>query len=159
MAGIDPISNVASAADGIIGTLGGLLEHFIPDAEKRQEAALAINAELLKQQGDENTGQIETNKIEAASSNVFVAGWRPYIGWVCGFALTWLFVLEPICEFVAAACHSEMKFPVLNAAALNALTFNLLGLAAGHSFDLYNGTAAPIVPVTTTKATQYRTNK
>ena len=49
-----------------------------------------------------NQGQIEVNKIEAAHKSLFVAGWRPFIGWVCGIALAYAFVAQPIIEWAVA---------------------------------------------------------
>ena len=151
MAGIDPISNVASAADGIIGTIGGVLEHFIPDASKRAEAAAALEMEITKQQGEQNAGQIETNKVEAGSPNVFVSGWRPFIGWVCGSALAWVYLVGPMLAYLAHLCGSRIELPSLNTGDLMMLTVNMLGLGAMHSWDKSQGTAPPSATVITTK--------
>ena len=49
-----------------------------------------------------NQGQIEINKIEAAHKNLFVAGWRPFIGWVCGVALAYAYIGQPMLEWAVA---------------------------------------------------------
>jgi hypothetical protein len=151
MAGIDPISNVANAAEGIMGTVAGIIEHFIPDKSKAAEAAQAIQFELVKQMGEQNKGQLEINTAEAGNPNVFVSGWRPFIGWVCGFSLAWTFFLEPICQYFAVLLGSTVTFPTLGNEALLTLTINLLGLGAMHSFDKYQGTTPPSGTVVTVK--------
>lgn len=151
MAGIDPISNVATAADGIIGSLTGLIEKFIPDKEKAAEAAQAIQAELLKQQGEESTGQIEINKVEAGGANLFVSGWRPFIGWVCGVGFAWASVLQPMVAMLLTYCNHAYQAPAIQTDVLMSTMFGMLGLGAMHSFDKYQGTTAPPTPVITTK--------
>ena len=59
------------------------LEKWLPDANQREKAALEVA--IMVHQG--NMAQIEVNKVEAASTNIFVAGWRPAIGWICGAGL------------------------------------------------------------------------
>ena len=145
------IGAVATAADGVLGTLGSLLEHFIPDAEKRQEAALAIQATLLKQQGDENAGQIQIDTAEAGSTNWFIAGWRPFIGWICGLGFLWAAVLQPIVNTYLIAHYPHYTAPPIQTDVLMSTMFGMLGLGAMHSFDKYNGTTPPAQTVVTTK--------
>jgi len=80
----------------ILSIVGTIIDRIIPDkaaAEKaKQELAKAdLDAEIKLA-----LGQIEVNKVEAAHSSVFVAGWRPYIGWVCGTALAYHAVVKHI---------------------------------------------------------------
>ena len=149
--GIDPVSNVATAANGIVGALTGLIEKFIPDKEKAAEAAQAIQAEMLKQQGEENAGQIEINKVEAGSPSLFVSGWRPAIGWVCAAGYTWAAVLQPIVTLIMAAANKDFHAPPIQSEILESTLFGMLGLGAMHSFDKYQGTAPPSATVVTTK--------
>ncbi len=145
------IGAAATAADGIVGSLSALIEKFIPDKEKAAEAAQAIQAELLKQQGDENAGQIEINKVEAGSATLFVSGWRPFIGWVCGAGFVWAAVLQPIVTLIMTYCDHSFVAPAIQTAVLESTMFGMLGLGAMHSFDKYQGTTAPSTPVITTK--------
>ena len=76
----------------LIGPITGLLDKFIED--KDQKALLAHEvATMAQRHAQELTiAQIEVNKTEAQSRNIFVAGWRPFVGWTCGIALAWHFV-------------------------------------------------------------------
>ena len=78
----DPIS---AALD--IG--GKLIDRLWPDPT--QAAAAKLELLKLQQSGElqQITGQLEINKVEAANPSVFVSGWRPFIGWVCGTALAY----------------------------------------------------------------------
>jgi len=85
-------------------------------------------------------GQIEINKIEAASSDRFVAGWRPFIGWICGSALGYQFILEPLLRFIAQVCfHYQGTFPVLQLDELTTILMGLLGLGVMRTVEKVKG--------------------
>lgn len=72
---------------GILDMGGKLIDHFFPDQKEADAARLKLLE--LQQTGElaNIAGQLEINKAEAASSSMFVAGWRPFVGWVCGASL------------------------------------------------------------------------
>lgn len=83
----------------IIPVIGEIIDKLIPDPQERMK----MQIELAKLADAENArdaqnalGQIEVNKVEAASSSLFVAGWRPAIGWGCGAALLYNTLLAPL---------------------------------------------------------------
>lgn len=129
----DPISAIAS----LIQT--GVNKIF-PDANIKTEQAL----EIAKEVHEELMGQIEINKVEAASSSLFVAGWRPFVGWVCGISLGYNFILEPFIQFLAVLGQIPFditKLPVLDSGELMSLLMSLLGLGAMRSYDKTQGTS------------------
>ena len=75
---IDPISNI--------------LDKFVADKDLKQKLEHELKTELHRA----NMAQIEVNKEEAKHRTVFVAGWRPFTGWVCATALAYHFILEPV---------------------------------------------------------------
>lgn len=78
-----------------------------------------------------NLAQIDVNKTEAASTNWFVAGWRPAVGWVCVSALAYVAVTEPLARFVAAvAFHYTGAFPVIDTTLTMQVLIGILGLGA-----------------------------
>ena len=85
----------------LIGPVTGLLDKFIEDKDQKAKLAhdLATMAERHAQELAK--GQLEVNKAEAAHKSIFVAGWRPFIGWTCGVALCWHFVVAPLVTFIA----------------------------------------------------------
>lgn len=120
---------------------GKLIDRLWPDPAKRDLAKLELFK--LHQAGELQViaGQIETNKVEAASASVFVAGWRPFIGWVCGAALAYQFVARPLLEFgFAAAGHPLPKLPGLDST-LWELLFGMLGLGGLRTVEKIKGVA------------------
>jgi len=115
---------------------GKLIDRLWPDPTKAAEAKL----ELLKMQQSGDlaliTGQLEINKAEAANPNWFVAGWRPYIGWICGTGLAYQFLVYPI--LVAF----EPKIVQLDMGTLITLLTGMLGLGAMRTYEKFNGVAA-----------------
>lgn len=87
-----------------LGDVGGVitsLREAITGEKITDPAELArIELELQNLELKMNEGQIAINKIEASSGNLFIAGWRPFIGWVCGFAIAYAFVGQPILEWM-----------------------------------------------------------
>jgi ABC-type Fe3+ transport system permease subunit len=128
----DPIS---AALD--IG--GKLIDRLIPDPAKKAEAAL----ELLKlQQSGElavMTAQTDTNKVEASSNSLFVAGWRPFIGWICGSALAFQFIIRPLASWIAALWGHPVAVPALDMADLFTLLFGMLGLGGMRTYEKVQG--------------------
>src|SRR3990167_5445401 len=77
------------------------LEKWLPDASIREQAAMQIATQVHAQ----TMAQIEVNKVEAASQSLFVAGWRPWVGWTCGAAYAYTFVVQPFLVFVLTAAQ------------------------------------------------------
>ena len=76
----------------LIGPVTGLLDKFIPDADEKAKLAHEIATMAEKQAHEANMGQLEVNKMEAQHRSVFIAGWRPFLGWGLSFAMIWHFV-------------------------------------------------------------------
>lgn len=120
---------------------------FIPDPQKKAEAQLKLQQELdansqalLNALTAVDKAQAETNTEEAKSLNIFVAGWRPWIGWTCGAAFAWAFVLQPIVTFVLAAINHPVKdLPVLNLSEMMPVLLGMLGLAGMRSWEKSQG--------------------
>lgn len=132
---LDPISAVLD-----IG--GKLIDRLWPDPLQAANAKL----ELLKMQqnGDlaQMVAQTDINKVEAASSNLFIAGWRPFIGWGCGFAFLYSALFEPFARFVSSVVFSyQGNFPVIDTTLTMQILLGMLGMGALRSFDKKNGTA------------------
>tara|TARA_R110002050_G_scaffold289445_1_gene442103 strand:+ start:269 stop:670 length:402 start_codon:yes stop_codon:yes gene_type:complete len=112
--------------DALIGPVTGLLDKFIPDADERARLAHEIATMSERHAQQLAKGQIEINKTEAAHKNMFVAGWRPFVGWTCGIALAWHFVGQPLVVFVIA--YSGVESPPLPAFEMESLLTVLLGM-------------------------------
>ncbi len=86
-----------------------------------QLAALAAETELAR-------GQQEINKVEAASSSLWVAGWRPFIGWICGFALAFKYIGGPGVQMVSRLYGHDVALPEIDAGELWPLLAAMLGV-------------------------------
>ena len=88
-----------------------------------------------------DTLQIGVNQTEAANTSIFVAGWRPFIGWVGGIGLAYAAIGLPLAEFVSKVCFNYTgAFPVFDTGLLAEVVFTLLGMGAMRSFDKTKGT-------------------
>jgi hypothetical protein len=114
---------------------------YIPDPAARQAAELQMQADMLKFAAEQGAQQAEINKVEAASTNIFVSGWRPAIGWVCAGAFAWNYIGFPVASWVVAVAGYDIPLrPVLDNSLME-LTLGMLGLGAMRSFDKLKGTA------------------
>src|SRR5260370_31345958 len=95
--------------DLIVGPVLGIVDKVIPDPVAKAQAQIQL---LQLQQNEQfkeidaqlqaSAQQTDTNKVEAANSNIFVAGWRPFIGWVCGGGLAYQYLVDPLFSWFAA---------------------------------------------------------
>ena len=105
-----------------------VLDRVLPDPA--QQAAAKLELMKLQQNGElaQITGQMEINKVEAASSSIFVSGWRPSIGWVCGAGFAVQFVIGPLAEWGSALYGHPVKFPQMDTGTMMPLLLGMLGL-------------------------------
>ena len=132
---------------GLFSAAQSLIERFFPDPEKKAAAQL----ELLKMQQNGDLAQlaaetdlaklqIQVNLEEAKSTNWFVAGWRPGIGWVCGAALAYAALIEPLARFVAKVWFGYSgEFPAISTDLTLQILMGLLGLGAMRSIEKIKG--------------------
>lgn len=126
----------------VIGPILGPLIERIPDPNERARLKAEAEAGLLSAVAAVIMAQIEVNKAEASHSSVFVAGWRPAIGWICGVALGWNFVVQPILMWVAFLFGVDLvKAPKLETAELMTVLLGMLGLGGYRTFEKMNGVA------------------
>tara|TARA_R110000796_G_scaffold142821_1_gene259356 strand:- start:493 stop:897 length:405 start_codon:yes stop_codon:yes gene_type:complete len=102
---------------------------FLPeDKEKRAAAEREIEAQLTTHLAQIDLAQLDINKTEAAHRSVFVSGWRPAIGWMCGGAMGLNFIVFPIASFVLAQTGQLVELPNLDMAQMMPVLMGLLGL-------------------------------
>ena len=118
---LDPVSVLFEVGSKV-------LDRVLPDPA--QQAAAKLELMKLQQNGElaQITGQMEINKVEAASSSLFVSGWRPSIGWICGAGFAVQFVIGPLAEWGAALAGHPVKFPQMDTGTMMPLLLGMLGL-------------------------------
>jgi hypothetical protein len=72
--------------------------------------------------------QTEVNKIEAGSNRLFVAGWRPAVGWICAFAVGFKYIGGPLLVMIAKYSGHDIELPDVGAEDLMVLLGGMLGL-------------------------------
>lgn len=134
----------------LIPLLGGLLDKLLPDpaaaaAAKLQVMQMAQTGELAQLDADLKlaTGQMEVNKVEAASSSLWVSGWRPAVGWCCAAAFAYKFVAAPMAAFILAAIGHPVELPVLDFTEMSTVLLGMLGLGGLRSLERIKGVIPP----------------
>ena len=115
---------------GLAKIVGEIVNKFIPDPDKAQELKAAIEMKLI----EASTMQQQINMKEAEHSSMFVAGWRPFVGWICGLGCAYSFLLQPFITWIAMA-FGGMPFPVLDMASLMGLLMGMLGLGGLRTYE------------------------
>ena len=129
---------------GILSTLIGpateLAGKFIQDKDKAAQLAHDLSTMADNHAQEAMLAQIEVNKAEASSGSVFKGGWRPFIGWVCGAAFAYHFVIQPFILFgVAVAGVSIPELPTFDMGSLMTVMMGMLGLGGLRSYEKKQG--------------------
>lgn len=132
------------AADPITAALeigGKLIDRLWPDPA--QAAAAKLELVKLQQSGElaAMTGQLDINKEEARHSSVFVAGWRPAIGWVCGAACAWNWVGLPVAKFALAAAGHTLDLAPADLSDMLPVLIGMLGIGGLRTLEKINKVA------------------
>ena len=126
--------------DALIGPVTGLLDKFIPDADERNRLAHEIATMSERHAHELAKGQLEVNKAEAAHKSMFVAGWRPFVGWTGGLALFWHFLGLPVTLFVTAYMGSDLpELPTFDMQSLMTVLMGMLGLGGLRTYEKMKG--------------------
>lgn len=122
------IGQVIEVADKVLGK-------FIPDKNLKMK----LQKEMTMAFHDANLAQIQLNKQEAAHKNIFVAGWRPFVGWTCGVALAYHFILSPIVETILIAFGVTTDLPSFEFSQLSSILMGMLGLGGLRTYEKMKG--------------------
>lgn len=120
----------------LVSPIAALLDKVIPDADERNRLANEIATLAERQAHEINKAQIEVNQTEANHKSLYVAGWRPFIGWTCGIAMASNFLVAP---YIAA--FSGIDIPTLDLNVMMPVLMGMLGLGAMRSYEKTKGVA------------------
>lgn len=126
---------VISAVEGV----ANVIDKFVETPDEKRIAEI-IKAKMMM---EPSLAQIELNKVEASHRSIFVAGWRPFIGWVCGFALAWHFILFDFLTWITINFFPHVTdLPNLTGTeTLITVVLSLLGLGALRTVEKIGGKA------------------
>ena len=124
--------------DKLIGPVTGLLDKFIED--KDQKARLAHDLATMADEHAQELakGQLEVNKTEAAHKSLFVAGWRPAVGWVCVLGMFGNFITIPFSNFVLALIGIDIVIPLVPLETMMPVLMGMLGLGVMRTYEKKN---------------------
>ena len=116
-----------------------LLDKIIPDRDAREKAQALLIQSAQEQDFQRDLAQMEVNKIEAQSDNIFKSGWRPFVGWICGSAFALHFLLFPILDKIIVAKGGNAISIPFEIDSLMTVLFGLLGLGGYRTFEKVKG--------------------
>jgi hypothetical protein len=118
------------------------LADFIPDPAARAKAAAEAEAQLLQFQNSQNLQQLKVDEAEANNKNLFVAGWRPFIGWCGGAALAWSTIGNPFANWIIQVIHPGAAYiPSVPTGNIEQIVFAMLGLGGMRTYEKMRGVA------------------
>lgn len=128
----------------VIGALtkpiADLISEVVTDKDKANEIAFKVATMAAEQAHAETLAQLEVNKQEAAHTSLFVAGWRPAMGWTCVSAYFLAYVGLPLISFVSDVLGNQIELPVIDFNALAPVLLGMLGLGALRTVEKVKGT-------------------
>lgn len=127
---------------GFLTPVIGKLADYIPDPVERAKAQAEATTQMLQFVTTQNDAQLAVDQAEANNKNLFVAGWRPAIGWACGAAFAWDYVLEPMATFICTALGHPVVLPSLNTSEMTPVLMGMLGLGGMRTYEKVAGAAA-----------------
>jgi len=124
----------------LIGPVTNLLDQFIEDKDQKAKLAHEIATMSQKHMQEQTMGQLEINKAEAQHRSIFVAGWRPFLGWCLSFAMLWHFMIAPSIIFAAGMAGMTLpELPVFDMDSLMTVLLGMLGLGGLRTFEKTKG--------------------
>ena len=117
--------------DKLIKPVGDILDKFVADKDLK----IKLSHELEKEIISLNKAQLEVNKVEAQHNNIFVSGWRPFIGWCCGLSLAYHFILEPIIQYILIVNGIQYNTPEFDFSQLSTIVMAMLGMSTLRTYE------------------------
>ena len=124
----DPITAGLDLAKTVVQTIW-------PDKSEQEKAQLAAAVQMVQ-------SQLNINQAEATNPTLFVSGWRPFVGWVCGAACAWNWIGIKIALFVAALYGYKLELAPVDLAEMSPILMGMLGLGGLRTFEKINVVAA-----------------
>ena len=127
----------------ILDVVNTVLDRIIPDKAQAAQAKAQLLEMQVKGALDNDIAQLQVDQAEAGSQSIFVAGWRPFVGWACGAAFIYACMVQPLIQTLLVVFHSNFdpaKLPPVNLTEMLPVLGGMLGMGALRSWDKANGT-------------------
>lgn len=123
----------------LIGPVTGLLDKFIQDKDQKAKLAHEVATMAQRHAQELAKAQLEVNKAEAAHNSMFVAGWRPAVGWCCVLGMAGNFLIIPMANFTLALMKVQVNIPLIDLETMMPVLMGMLGLGAMRSYEKVKG--------------------
>ena len=124
-----------SILNSLINPVTKLLDKVIEDKDQKNAIAFELSKMAEKHAQELAKGQLDVNKVEAAHKNLFVAGWRPAVGWVCCLGMAGNFLIIPLANFALALSSSPITIPLIETSEMMPVLMGMLGLGAMRTVE------------------------
>ena len=125
----------------ILGPVTHIIDKVIPDKAANDAAKAALLQAQLAGEFKQVSDQVMVDLEEAKSQSIFVAGWRPFVGWCCGAAFAYSYILQPLLQVLLVTFHvnfDQTKLPTINISEMMPVLLGMLGLAAARTVEKVN---------------------
>jgi len=126
---------IGGSISEMAGGVAEAIDRFVETGEERAAAERL----LMKIQQEPDKWQAEINKIEAGHRSLFVAGWRPFLGWISGLGIAWHFILRHVADMFIQLSGKSIDLPIIETGELLTLALAMLGMGAMRSYEKKNG--------------------
>lgn len=115
---------------------GEILDRVIPDEKAKEQAKHELEVKIIEAANQVNLEQAKTNQVEASHRSIWVAGWRPAIGWACALGISWAFVLHPFAGWILELTGGDgSSLPQVDSEILFELVLAMLGMSGLRTFE------------------------
>ena len=123
----------------LIGPVSTILDKVIPDKDLKEKLTHEIATMAERHTQEQVMAQIEVNKVEAAHNSMFVAGWRPAIGWICALGMAGNFLVIPFVNMALDLLDTGVDVPLIALSEMMPVLMGMLGLGAMRTFEKTKG--------------------
>jgi len=123
----------------LVPILNTVLDKTIKDKDLKIKTMAGLELAIIANAHTLNLETIKTNQVEASHRSIWVAGWRPALGWSLAFGVFWILIGFPMASWVASLTGFIAPLPELPTEILFELTLAMLGMSAVRSFDKLKG--------------------
>jgi hypothetical protein len=121
----------------LVKNVGGIIDSLHTSQEEKDNAKI----KLQQLENELQTKQMDINKVEAGHRSIFVAGWRPALGWISALSVGYVYLFQPFIVMVLKIAGSDIELPTLDLSQLMPLILGMLGLGGLRSFEKAKGVA------------------
>jgi hypothetical protein len=120
---------------GTVKAVAGVIDELHTSEEEKEQLKLRfaeVEAKLKEK-------QLDINKVEAGHRSIFVSGWRPFLGWISGLSIGYVYLFQPILDMILQMFSVKVDWVVLDLGQLMPLILGMLGLGGLRSFEKAKG--------------------